>query len=85
MNPSFRTAIANVVVNNGHINKYIAEIKAKYPDANPDLNPELLLRGVLGPLFSYALITNLFHLKSDDEDGSLTNLHRQLMLVFKGK
>lgn len=86
MNPSFiRTAIANVVVNSGHINKYIAEIKAKYPDANPDLNPELLLRGVLGPLFSYALITNLFHLKSDDEDGSLTNLHRQLMLVFKGK
>lgn len=85
MNPAIGTTMSNVVVNNDHINKYVAEIKAKYPDANADLNPELLLRGVLGPLISYALITNLFHLKSDDEDGSLTNLHHQLMLVFKGK
>lgn len=83
--PASFPAFKNLIEGDEGLFAKLNQLKRDYPEINPNLKPEQIIRVVFGPLLVYIMQTKLLNLTSTDQDFDLRIIHRQIKAGLTSK
>lgn len=84
-NPPAFPAFKNLIEGDEGLFNKLNKLKKTYPEINPALSPEQMIRAILGPLLVYILQTKLLNLTPTDQDFDLRLIHQQIRAGLTAK
>lgn len=83
--PSSFPAFKNLIEGDEGLFAKLNQLKNDYPEINPDLTPEQMIRIAFGPLIAYVLQTKLLNLAPTDREFDLRIIHHQIKAGLTAK